>query len=158
MRGERIQVLNKVKPFKVHQVARHTDTAWRRIQVRPIERANQDSKSEAGWDELQALKYRGWEHHLALVILATWFVAQIKWDTAEKYTRDPTLVRQFDVQLLPALSMANIRTLLRAAMPLPQNTPEEATALVVEHLVNRTRSRKNRLKRQKASPSATAPP
>jgi len=137
---------------------RHHRSAWLKCQRYFVERANQDSKSEAGWDELQALKYRGWEHHLALVILATWFVAQIKWDWAEKYTRDPTLARQFDVQLLPALSMANIRTLLRAAMPLPQNTPEEATARVVEHLVNRTRSRKNRLKRQKASPSATAPP
>jgi SRSO17 transposase len=219
----RIQVLNKVKPFKVHQVARHTDTAWHPIQVRPIERgilndpfaarrvwtlregepepvaewlvmrretdkrysyslsnappdtalkdlawlkcqryfverANQDAKSEAGWDELQALKYRGWEHHLALVMLATWFVAQLKWEWAQRYTRDPTLARQFDVQLLPALSMANIRTLLRAAMPLPQNTPQEAAALVVEHLVNRTRSRKSRLKRQKVSPSANAPP
>jgi SRSO17 transposase len=31
-----------------------------------IERANQDAKSEIGWDELRAQKYRAWEPHLAL--------------------------------------------------------------------------------------------
>ena len=40
-----------------------------------IERANQDAKSEFGWDELQARKYRAGEHHLAMTILAAWFIA-----------------------------------------------------------------------------------
>jgi hypothetical protein len=31
-------------------------------------------------------------------------------------------------------------------MPLPQLTPKEATALVVKHLVNRTRAKKSRTK------------
>jgi SRSO17 transposase len=219
----RIRVLNGVKPFKVHQVARRADTTWRRIRVRPIERgdlndpfatrrvwtlregqtepveewlvirreaknrynyslsnapanasleylawlkcqryfverANQDAKSEAGWDELQAQMYRGWEHHLALVILVTWFVAQIKWEWGQKHPRDPLLAQQFAVDVLPALSMANIRLLLRAAMPLPQPTPADAVALVVEKLVNRTRSRSSRLKRQRATHNAHAPP
>jgi len=51
--------------------------AWLLCQRYFIERTNQDAKSEAGWDELEARKYRGWEHHLALVILATWFIAQV---------------------------------------------------------------------------------
>jgi len=120
----RLQVINDVKPFKVHQVAQRADTTWQRVRVRPIERgelndpfavrriwtlregetkpveewlvvrrettnrynyslsnapadasleylawlkcqryfverANQDAKSEAGWDELEARKYRG---------------------------------------------------------------------------------------------------
>lgn len=135
------------------------DLAWMKCQRYFVERSNQDAKSEAGWDELQAQKYRGWEHHLALVILATWFVAQIKWDWGQKYTRDPALAQQFGLEVLPALSMANIRTLLRAAMPLPQLNPEDAIALVAAHLVNRTRSRKSRLNRQKASSHALlAPP
>lgn len=221
----RLRVLNGVKPFKVHQVARRADTTWKRIRVRPIERGelndpfavrrvwtlregkpepveewlvvrreaenrynyslsnapadasleylawlkcqryfvertNQDAKSEAGWDELEARKYRGWEHHLALVILAVWFAAQIKWEWAQECARDLTLAQQFAVEVLPALSMANIRLLLRAAMPLPQPTPEEAVALVAEHFVNRTRSRASRLKRQRAvlKPNANAPP
>lgn len=218
-----LRVLNGVKPFKVYQVARHADTAWERIHVRPIERgklndpfavqrvwtlregepepveewlvirheaknrynyslsnapadasveylawlkcqryfverANQDAKSEAGWDELQARKYRGWEHHLALVILAVWFTAQTKWEWAQRFVRDPSLALQFAVEVLPALSMANIRVLLRAAMPLPQPTPEEAVALVVKHFVNRTRSRASRLKHQEMAPNANAPP
>lgn len=219
----RLQVLNGVKAFKAHQIARDPKTIWKRVRVRSIERgelndpfaafrvwtlregerepveewllirreaknrynytlsnapadaslehlawlkcqryfierANQDAKSEAGWDELQARKYRGWEHHLALVILATWFVAQIKWKWGKQYARDPALFRQFAVEVLPALSMANIRLLLRAADPLPQPTPEEAVAQVVEHLVNRTRSRKSRLRHQRVNHHANAPP
>jgi len=219
----RLRVLNGVKSFKAHQIARCADTTWTRVPVRTIERGelddpftaqrvwtlregqpepveewlvirheaknrynyslsnapadasleylawikcqryfvertNQDAKSEAGWDELQARKYRGWEHHLALVILAVWFAAQTKCEWADTYTRDPTLAQQFAVQMLPALSMANIRVLLRAAMPLPQPTPEEAVTLVAEHFVNRTRSRKSRLKQRKAIPAAYAPP
>jgi len=38
--------------------------------------------------------------------------------------------------------------MLRAAMPLPDLTADRAAALVVEHLVNRTRSRRSRRKRQ----------
>jgi len=43
-----------------------------------IERSNQEAKSELGWDELQAQKYPAWEHHLALTVLASWFVAHTK--------------------------------------------------------------------------------
>ena len=219
----RMQVLNGVKSFPVHRVARRADTTWTRVRVRPIERgelndpfairrvwtlrekktesveewlvirreaknrynyslsnappdasiedlawlkcqryfverANQDAKSEAGWDELEARKYRGWEHHLALVILAVWFAARTKWDWVRRIIRDPTLTQQLAVDMLPTLSMANLRLLLRAAMPLPQPTPEEAVTLVIEHLVNRTRSRSSRLKRQRIVPCANAPP
>jgi SRSO17 transposase len=133
--------------------------AWLKCQRYFVERANQDAKSEVGWDELRARKYRGWEHHLALVILAVWFLAQTRWEWAAQYARDPTLAQQFELDVLPALSLANIRVLLRAAMPLPQPTPDEAVTLVVEHLVNRSRSRKSRLKRQRAvSNHASAPP
>ena len=221
----RLQVINDVKPFKVHQVAQRADTTWQRVRVRPIERGelndpfavrrvwtlregkpepieewlvirheaknrynyslsnapadtsleylvwlkcqryfvertNQDAKSEAGWDELEARKYRGWVHHLALVILAVWFAAQTKWEWAQRYARDPALAQQLAVDVLPPLSMANIRLLLRAAMPLPQPAPEEAVRLVAEHFVNRTRSRASRLRRQRATfkPNANAPP
>src|SRR3990172_7673797 len=48
--------------------------AWWKCQRYFIERANQEAKSEIGWDEFQAQKYRGWDHHLALTILASWFI------------------------------------------------------------------------------------
>jgi SRSO17 transposase len=52
--------------------------AWLKCVRHFVERANQDTKSETGWAELQAQKYRAWEHHLAMTILATWFIAQTK--------------------------------------------------------------------------------
>jgi hypothetical protein len=55
---------------------------------------------------------------------------------------------QYAVDALPKLSVANVRELLCAAMPPPELSPEEAASLVVSHLVNRTRSRKSRLRRK----------
>jgi SRSO17 transposase len=123
--------------------------AWGKCQRYFIERANQDAKSELGWDELQAQKYRAWEHHLALTVLASWFIAQTKYEWARDYERDPVLLQELDTEVLPALSVANVRTLLRAVMPLRQMSEAQATDLVIEHLLNRTRSRKSRLKKQR---------
>src|SRR5207302_1823757 len=44
------------------------------------ERTFEDAKTEIGWDEFQAQKYRAWEHHLALTAAALWFVAQTKFE------------------------------------------------------------------------------
>lgn len=125
--------------------------AWLKCQRYFIECANRDAKSQAGWDDLQAQKFLAWEHHLALTILATWFIAQTKWDWAQQFDRDPKLAIQFQTDVLPALSAANVRELLRAAMPLPQLTPEAAADLVIEHLVKCTRARISRLKSQHKS-------
>ena len=110
-----------------------------------IERSNQDAKSELGWDEFQAIKYRAWEHHLAFTILASWFITETRLDWARDHPRDPFLLERYESDALPNLSLANVRTLLRAVMPLPRLSPSQAAALVVEHLDNRTRSRKSRL-------------
>jgi len=58
------------------------------------ERIFQDAKSEAGWDELVARKYRAWIHHTALDALALWFVAETKLDWVQAYPRDPALQSQ----------------------------------------------------------------
>jgi len=123
--------------------------AWWKCQRYFIERSNQDVKSELGWDELPARKYLAWEHHLASTVLASWFVAQIKYEWARDYPRDPALLNQLEIEVLPALSVANVRELLQAVMPLKRLTPEQATAQVIEHLFNRTYSRKSRLKKQR---------
>jgi len=120
--------------------------AWGKCQRHFIESSNQEAKSEAGWDELRAQKYLAWEHHLALTMMATWFIAETKLEWREKYPRKEELKEELGVDQLPALSMASIRELLRAVMPLPQLTVEGATSLVVEQLVNRARSRKSRMK------------
>ena len=123
--------------------------AWRKSHRYFIERDNQDAKSEMGWDEFQAIKYRAWEHQLALTILASWFIAETRLDWMDRFQHDPALLEQYEVDVLPMLSVGNVRELLRAAMPLPQLSPQEATALVIEHLDNRTRSRKSRLRKQR---------
>ena len=117
------------------------------------ERIFQDGKSEAGWDELEACKYRAWLHHTALTALALWFVAETKLCWAKEHLRDPELVEQLEAEVLPALSVANVRELLRAVLPLKQLSPDEAAHLVVKHLVNRSRSTSCRLKKQRAGRS-----
>ena len=112
------------------------------------ERTFQDAKTEAGWDELVARKYRAWMHHTALDALALWFAAETKLDWARQFPRDPELVCQLEVAVLPALSLANIREMLKAVLPLKQLTPQQATQVVVKHLVNRSRSTSCRLKAQ----------
>jgi len=116
-----------------------------------VERVIQDSKDEVGADEFQAQKYIAWEHHTALTACALWFIATTKLDWAKDCQRDPELTQQLELEALPALSTANVREMLRAVMPLPQLSPEEAQAQVVKHLVNRSRSTASRLrKRRKA--------
>ena len=119
--------------------------AWRKSHRYFIERSNQDAKSELGWDEFQAIKYRAWQHQLALTILASWFITKTKLDWTRRYQHDPQLLAHYEIEVFPVLSMANIRELLRAAMPLPQLSPVQAALLVIEHLDNRIRSRKSRL-------------
>lgn len=124
--------------------------ASRKAQRYFIERSIQDAKSELGWDEFQAFKYRAWQHHLALTIAASWFITETRLDWAQQYERDPVLLEHYQTDILPALSMSNVRELLRAALPLPRLSPSQAAALVVKHLDNRTRSRKSRLSKARS--------
>jgi SRSO17 transposase len=119
--------------------------AARKSQRYFVERTIQDAKSEFGWDEFQALKYRAWQHHLALTILASWFIAETRLDWSLAHPPDPTLLDLYATDVLPSLSVANVRQLLRAALPLPQLSPDQAIQLVAKHLDNRTRSRRSRL-------------
>jgi SRSO17 transposase len=125
--------------------------AWRKSHRFFVERSNQDSKSELGWDEFQATKYRAWQHQLALTILASCFVADTRLDWMQRFENDSDLLVQYETDYLPLLSVANVRALLKAAMPLPQLSTSDAAELVIEHLVNRTRSRNSRLKSSGAS-------
>lgn len=123
--------------------------AWRKTHRYFIERDNQDAKSEMGWDEFQAIKYQAWIHQLALTILASWFIAETRLDWMDRFERDPALLEQYEIDVLPMLSVGNVRELLQAVMPLPQLSSQEAAGLVIEHLVNRTRSRRSRLRKQR---------
>jgi SRSO17 transposase len=121
--------------------------AQRKTQRYFVERSIQDAKAELGWDEFQAIKFRAWEHQLALTLLASWFIAETQLDWRAEHPQDPTLIQDYETDVLPRLSMANVRELLRATLPLPHLSAEQATLLVVKHLDNRTRSRRSRLKK-----------
>lgn len=129
--------------------------AWRKSHRYFVERSHQDEKGELGWDEFQAIKYLAWEHQLALTILASWFIAETRLDWMQRFARDPALLEQYEIDVLPLLSVSNVRELLRAAMPLPQLSTQEAAALVVKHLTNRTRSRRSRSRKRRESPFET---
>jgi SRSO17 transposase len=121
-----------------------------------VERTFQDSKSELGWDEFRARKYRAWMHHTALNALALWFIARARLRWSQECPRDMELARDLEVENLPALSVANVRLLLAVVIPLPHLTLEQAIRLVIQHLFNRSRSTRSRLNKQ-ARASATAP-
>jgi SRSO17 transposase len=129
--------------------------AWRKSHRYFVERSNQDETGELGWDEFQAIKYLAWEHQLALTILASWFIAITRLDWIKRFERDPALLELYEIEVLPLLSVSNVRELLRAAIPLPQLSVEEAAELVIEHLTNRTRSRKSRLRKRREKPAKT---
>jgi SRSO17 transposase len=113
-----------------------------------VERVFEDAKSELGWDDFCAQKYPAWEHHTALTAAALWFIAQLKLDWKQRFQRDPQLNKVFKLEVLPALSTANVRELLQAMLPLPKLGAKEARQLVAKHLLRRSRSTSSRLKKQ----------
>lgn len=78
--------------------------------------------------------------------MSLWLIAQTRLQWQQKYERHPELYEEFKIEVLPMLSVANVRSLLRAVMPLSELNSEQAIEQVVEHLVKRTRSRKSRMK------------
>ena len=70
--------------------------AWMETQRYLVERSIQDAKSELGWDEFQAIKFRAWEHRAALTVLASWFVAQTRLDWLQRFPGDPNLAAELD--------------------------------------------------------------
>jgi hypothetical protein len=61
--------------------------------------------------------------------------------------RKKTRAVPVNTEVLPAPSVTNVHELLRALMPLKHLTEGHATERVIEHLLNRTRSRKSRIKK-----------
>jgi SRSO17 transposase len=122
---------------------------WRNLR-HFAERIFEDVKSESGWADLEARKYRAWMHHTAINAIALWFVSTTKLDLKSKHPRDPDLARELKVEVLPLLSMANVRAMLQATFVKPQLSAEESRNLVIRHLINRSKSTASRLKKQYA--------
>ena len=75
--------------------------AQRKCQRYFVERSLQDAKSELGMADFQALKYQAWEHHLALTLLASWFIAETRLDWAEESPPDTQLLQDYQTDVLP---------------------------------------------------------
>ena len=113
-----------------------------------VERTIQDCKSELGFDELQALKYRALMHTLALCAVALLYMADLKMKLRQNQCTIQQAQEQFpDVQKLPDLSLSNVKELLKATFPLPSLNKKQAVDLVIEHLFRRTQSTQSRQKK-----------
>lgn len=111
-----------------------------------VERSIQDTKTEAGWDDLASPKYRAYLHTLAIDALALWFVARIKLHHRRQQAAPDTIRKRLGVDRLPDISFANIRELLLTVLPLKRLSPEDALEVVTRHLVGRTKATRSRLK------------
>jgi SRSO17 transposase len=75
-----------------------------------VERALQDAKGAAGMGEYQMRSWRGWHRHMAMVMLATWFMLEQRILLSEE---------------LPLLSAEDIAWVLEKYLPKPQATEAE---------------------------------
>lgn len=135
------------------QTTKH-EMAVQRAERYFVERTIQDCKSELGWDELQAQKYPAYMHTLAICAVALVFMATVKLKQREHYETAEVVQEQIGIERLPDLSLANVKELMRAVMPLPQLTPQQATQKIIDTLYKRSmatasRRRKQRKKRKR---------
>jgi SRSO17 transposase len=114
-----------------------------------VERTIQDSKSELGWDELQALKYRAYMHSLAICAIALIYMADVKHQQRQHFTPQDQLMAEVGVNRLPDLSLANVKELIRSVMPLPSLTKEQATEKVITTLFLRTKDTASKIRKAK---------
>lgn len=112
-----------------------------------VERTIQDSKSELGWDELQALKYRAFMHSLAICAIALIYTADIKQQQRAHFVKQEQVKQEAGVNRLPDLSLANVKELIRAVMPLPVLTTEQATHKVITTLFRRTKDTASKIRK-----------
>jgi len=77
-----------------------------------------------------------------------YFVMLVRRQWAEKHPRAKELKGELKTEKLPALSVANIRELLAAVLPVRRFTPEQAVRVVIDHLNHRARSTGSRCRKQ----------
>jgi SRSO17 transposase len=106
-------------------VSKHTTLrrlGWMQRQRYWVERVFEDAKSECGMADYQVRKWRGWHHHMALVMMAMLFMLTEK-------------IHQKDT--CPMLTCSDIEDLLARFLPRRDVTEEE----IISQLENRHRQR-----------------
>jgi SRSO17 transposase len=124
----------------------HTLSNWRADRYF-VERTFQDCKSELGWDEMEALKYRAYMHTLALCAIALVFMADVKMGQRMNYSPPSEVEKHLNIPKLPDLSLANVKELMKTVFPLPQLTKEEAVEKVIQILWKRSKSTESKHKK-----------
>lgn len=112
-----------------------------------VERVFQDAKSELGWDELVAGKYRAWMHHAALVALGLWFIVlMLMLFRQGQQGQALSLSRQLKVNAPPPVSVANVKLMFQTAFYFTTFNEEECLHVILKILINRANSARARLK------------
>ena len=122
----------------------HPTLALWRTQRYFVERTIQDTKSELGFDELQAVKYRAYIHTLALCAMALVFMADIKIDQRKNYVKQDIVNEELNIPQLPDLSLANVKELMKAIFPLPQLSKQQAVQKVINTLFKRVKATRSK--------------
>jgi SRSO17 transposase len=112
-----------------------------------VERTIQDTKSELGWDELQARKYRAYLHTLALCAMALVFIADVKIEQRTLYAEPQRVLEELQIPQLPDLSVANVKTLLKKVFPLPELTKKQAVESVIKTLFGRVQATQSKFRK-----------
>lgn len=99
-----------------------------------VERAIQDAKELAGMDEYQVRGWRGWHHHMTMVLLAMLFLVHIRKKLIHK---------------APMLTLNDAQEILEQVLPKKEITYEDRVRIILKKHLNRFRSRNSRLKKQK---------
>jgi len=99
-----------------------------------VERALQDAKGLAGLDEYQVIGWRGWHHHMTLVMLAMLFLL------TSKRQLQPTA---------PMLTLQDAKEILEQILPKKHLSHEDLVKLIRKKHENRLRTRISYLKHQK---------
>lgn len=99
-----------------------------------VERAIQDAKGLTGMDEYQVTGWRGWNHHMTIVLLAMLFLFKLK---------------QSIIHKAPMLTLNDIREILKQILPRKALSLEDRIKIIYKKHLDRYRSRNSKLKKQR---------
>lgn len=107
-----------------------------------VERALEDAKGLAGLDEYQVLGWRGWHHHMTMVLLAMVFLVSLRKQLGKK---------------APMLTLKDAKEILEVVMPKKNLSCKDLVKIIREKHLNRFRARNSRANKQEIPRSTHNP-
>jgi len=117
---------NAARDVPLETMAQVTGVRWR------VEEFFEDAKGQLGMAQYEARSWTSWHHHMSMVALAHLYVTQTERDLKRK---------------VPELTLDMAMRLLRAALPRPQLSLEDAEELVEYYLAHNRQAKKSHRKR-----------